>query len=46
MSLFDAMEEVIKCPRCGSAMEKQSRGPGDFPWLLCPACGLCIDVRG
>lgn len=46
VSLFDAMDAIVRCPRCGAPMLMQSEGPGDFPYLECPYCGVCLDVRG
>ena len=46
MSLFDAMDNIVRCPRCQTPMLMQSEGPGDFPYLECPYCGVCLDVRG
>lgn len=47
MSLFDAMDAIVRCPRCGTPMIMQSEGPGDFPYLECPnqKCGICLEVR-
>ena len=47
MSLFDAMDNIIRCPRCGTPMIMQAEGPGDFPYLECPnqKCGVCLEVR-
>jgi len=45
MSLFEAMEEVIRCPVCGGRMELQSQGIGDYPYFECLECGFCHEVR-
>ena len=45
MSLFDAMDQIVRCPRCATPMLMQNLGPGDLPYLECPKCGVCLEVR-
>lgn len=45
MSLFDAMDCIVRCPRCATPMLMQNLGPGDLPYLECPKCGVCLEVR-
>lgn len=39
--------EILVCPKCKKAVQKQDAGPGDSAqaWLMCVGCGLRYPVR-